>query len=181
MELFNKILPDKGSLSADGKGRRKFPKRYYSSLRAVWRDLVYLLSRRDRIKKTIRDERISPAFRERLMMAVTEENNCRYCRTFHIGQSYRAGISSQEIQSYLSGLVPDETPEDQRLAVLYAKNWAEGETGPDPALRQSVQEKYGLEMYESIELILRMINMGNLLGNSWDYLLYKLTFGKRGI
>ena len=28
--------------------------------------------------------------------------------------------------------------------------------------------------------MLRMIRMGNLLGNTWDYVLYRPTFGKLG-
>jgi hypothetical protein len=29
-------------------------------------------------------------------------------------------------------------------------------------------------------LILQMIRMANLLGNSWDYLIYCISFGRKG-
>jgi hypothetical protein len=31
-----------------------------------------------------------------------------------------------------------------------------------------------------IEVVLRMMRMGNLIGNTLDYLLYRISFGRRG-
>ncbi len=100
---------------------KKFRRRYYSSWRAFWQDLLYLLSHRNQIKQALREDRISPAFRERLVIAVTEVNDCRYCRTFHIQQAYQVGLSEQEIQTYLSGIIPEDMPSEEKLAVRYAK------------------------------------------------------------
>ena len=66
------------------------------------------------------------------MLAVTEVNLCRYCRTFHVGQAKQAGISIEEISSISEGDNPGEVPEEQKLAVCYARHWAETETHPDP-------------------------------------------------
>jgi hypothetical protein len=43
-----------------------------------------------------------------------------------------------------------------------------------------LQQTYGREKTEAIHLMLRMIRMGNLLGNSWDYLIYRISFGRKG-
>jgi hypothetical protein len=42
-------------------------------------------------------------------------------------------------------------------------------------------EIYGEEKAEAIEIVLRMIRSGNLLGNLWDYWLFRLSFGRLGL
>jgi hypothetical protein len=72
------------------------------------------------------------------------------------------------------------SPPEQLPALLYAQHWAETNANPDPETRQCVLEQYGEETLQAIELALRMIRMGNLMGNSWDYLLYRISFGRLG-
>ncbi len=170
----NATMPDKKSA---GKG---FERRYYSSWKEFGRDLRYLLSNRQMIKNAMRDSRIDQAFRERLMLAVTEVNGCRYCRTFHIGQAKEAGISLDEINIYLLGTIPDDIPEKQKLAICYAQHWAENERQADQDYLEQVRDWYGEESFELITMLLRMIWMGNLLGNTWDYFLHKISFGRWG-
>ena len=159
---------------------RGFDRRYYSGLKPFWRDFKYLISHRDQIKEAMRSEALTPDFRERLMLAVTEVNGCRYCRTFHVGQARQAGISTEEITQYLQGMVPEDVPEDQRLAVCYAQHWAETDANPDPDLTNQIREVYGEEIAQGIDIALRMIRMGNLLGNTADFLLYLISFGRWG-
>ena len=40
---------------------------------------------------------------------------------------------------------------------------------------------YGVNKAEAIEVILRLIRMGNLTGNTADYVLSRLTFGLLGL
>lgn len=114
------------------------------------------------------------------MLAVTEVNQCRYCRTFHVGQAREAGISTEEITQYLKGAIPADVPEDQKLAVCFAQHWAENETLPDPEFQAQVIQAYGEKGFQAMSIVLRMIWMGNLMGNTADYLLYKISFGKWG-
>ncbi|MFW6136286.1 MAG: hypothetical protein ACOC7N_05650 [Chloroflexota bacterium] len=74
----------------------------------------------------------------------------------------------------------DGSPADEVPALLYAQHWAEADGQPDPEVRQRVHQRYGEEQLESIEIVLRMIRMGNLLGNTVDYLLYRVSFGRWG-
>jgi AhpD family alkylhydroperoxidase len=157
-----------------------FGRRYYSSWRSFWKDLVYMVSNRDEIRHAMRSEEVDEVFRERLMLAVTEVNQCRYCRTFHIGQAKEAGISMEETDIYLKGTIPDDIPEEQKLAVCYAQHWAETDNNPDHDYLDQVREEYGEEGFEAISMVLRMIRMGNLLGNSVDYFLYRISFGRLG-
>ncbi|RLD97961.1 MAG: carboxymuconolactone decarboxylase family protein [Bacteroidetes bacterium] len=160
--------------------KKKFQRRYYQSWSNFWRDLKYLLSNRAQIKIAISSPQLNPAFRERLMLAVTEVNLCRYCRTFHVGQAKQAGIPIEEITVYLKGTIPDEVPDEQKLAVCYARHWAETNSQPDLDYINQVKETYGEDGFQAINLVLRMITMGNLLGNTWDYLLFKISFGRWG-
>jgi len=111
------------------------------------------------------------------MLAVTSVEGCRYCSYFHSKLALKGGISQEEIGTLLSGDV-EGCPEEETLAVLYAQHWAESNTHPDPEAVQKLQEIYGSEKAEAIHLMLRMIRLGNLLGNTWDYLLYRISFGK---
>jgi len=157
-----------------------FPRRYYRSWKLFWRDLTYIFSRRDRIKSAMRSDLLTDPFRERLMLAVTEVNQCSYCRSFHVGQARKAGISPEEITEYLKGTIPEDIPENQKLAVCFAQHWAESGLQPDPDFQEQVIQAYGEQGYEAISLVLRMIWMGNLLGNTADYVLYRLSFGRWG-
>jgi hypothetical protein len=40
--------------------------------------------------------------------------------------------------------------------------------------------RYGTQKVEAIELALQMIRMGNLSGNTLDYVLYKISGGRWG-
>ena len=113
------------------------------------------------------------------MLAVTAVNGCRYCSYFHAKQALKSGITAKEISQLLSGDVTD-CPEDEAVAVIYAQHWAESDAHPDPGAVQRLQQVYGFEKTEAIHLMLRMIRMGNLLGNSWDYLMYRISFGRIG-
>ena len=167
--------------TSDQKGLKVFPRRYYQSWKRFWLDLKYLFSHQEGIRDAMRSELMTDAFRERLMLAVTEVNQCSYCRTFHVGQARRAGISSEEITKYLKGNIPEDIPEDQKLAVCYAQHWAESDTQPDPEFQDQMVNAYGEKGFQSISIVLRMIWMGNLMGNTADYFLYKLSFGKLGV
>ncbi len=158
-----------------------FQRRYYSSLKNFWKDLRYLISHRDEIKGAMRSDLVRTAFRERLMLAVTEVNQCRYCRTFHVGQAKQAGIPIEEITEYLKGGIPDDVPDEQKLAVCYAQHWAETGADPDRDYVDQVRSTYSEKGFQDISMVLRMIWMGNLLGNTADYFLYRISFGKWGV
>ena len=40
---------------------------------------------------------------------------------------------------------------------------------------------YGEEKAAAIHIVLRMIRRGNLMDNTADYILYRLTFGRAGV
>jgi AhpD family alkylhydroperoxidase len=155
----------------------KFNKRTYGSVKKLIADLCFPIKNRKRLREVMNSRLISPAFQERLMLAVTAVEGCRYCSYFHAKQALKSGVTPEEISRLLSGDV-DNCPEDEAVAVIYAQHWAESDAHPDPEAERKLQQTYGVEKKEAIHLMLRMIRLGNLLGNTWDYLLYRISFGK---
>jgi AhpD family alkylhydroperoxidase len=155
----------------------KFNKRTYRSLKELFTDLCFPIRNRKQLREVNNKGLLSPAFRERLMLAVTSVEGCRYCSYFHSQLALKGGVSQEEIGKLLSGDV-EGCPEEEALAVLYAQHWAESNARPDPEAVRKLQEIYGPEKAGAIHLILRMIRLGNLLGNTWDYLLYCISFGR---
>jgi len=160
--------------------KKKFQKRTYQSLGEVWEDFRYIIKRRPMIRRAMRDL-LSHAFRERLMLVVTEVNGCRYCRTFHASEAIKEGITDTELAELLAGQIPTDAPGEEIPAMIYARYWAESDAQPAPENGQELIDVYGEEKAAAIHIVLRMIRMGNLMGNTADYILYRLTFGRAGV
>ena len=158
---------------------KRFPRRTYRSLTELAADLRYMLKRRQLIRPAFRQQ-LSPAFRERLMLVVTGVNACRYCSYFHSGEALRSGVSPEQLAGVLSGDVPAGVPPEEHVALLYAQHWAGSNAQPDPLAVQHLVESYGNPKAEAIHLALRMIRMGNLLGNTADAVLYYISLGRLG-
>jgi len=113
------------------------------------------------------------------MLAVISVYGCRYCSWVHAREALRNGVNQTEIVRLLQGSV-DICPEEEAVAVLYAQHWADSDTRPDHEAIGRLVKTYGLEKAEAIDLVLRMIRVGNLTGNTWDAFLAKVSFGVLG-
>jgi AhpD family alkylhydroperoxidase len=158
----------------------KFKRRIYGSVSELARDFAWPFRQRAQLRAAMRGDLVSHQFRERLMLAVTAVNQCRYCSYFHAREALSAGLSTDEIRQLNDGVI-DDAPAEELPALLYAQHWAESNSRPDPIARARLVEIYGPQRSEAIETVLRMIRTGNLLGNSADYLLARLTFGRFGV
>ena len=157
----------------------KFNKRFYASGGEFLGDVLYL-ARNIRVLNRVNSGRtISPAFRERLMLAVTAVYGCRYCSYLHAKQSLKSGVGHEEAAALLAGSL-EMCPPQEAIALLYAQHWAESNANPDAEALQRLEDTYGTERAKAINLVLRMVRVGNLAGNLWDYFLYKLSRGKWG-
>jgi len=157
----------------------KFNRRTYHSLGDFATDLVAILRQPGELRSLLLSDRLDPAFRERLMLAVTAVNQCRYCSYAHARMALLAGLSAQEIQALQDSAI-DGAPSEQLPALMYAQHWTEASGEPDPQARQRLISIYGVQAASAIELTLRLIHAANLLGNTFDYLLYRLSFGRWG-
>jgi AhpD family alkylhydroperoxidase len=155
-----------------------FRKRTFSSFGQFLKETAGLLKSWRRIRKAMRSGLISPAFRERLMLAVTAVNECRYCSYAHSKKALKHGISQLELEQILSGEFK-ECPQCEIPAILYAQHWAESDGQPQTEALDKLKEYYSPQEIEHIHLYLRMIRLGNLTGNSWNYILPRLPCLRR--
>jgi AhpD family alkylhydroperoxidase len=160
---------------------KQFNRRLYQNPGDFLKDFRYILSNRELLKSSMREDMISTLFRERLMLVVTQVNGCRYCSYFHASEALKAGISEEELGTLLEGCIPEDSPQEEFAALLYAQHWAESNAKPDNESLKRLVAIYGKEKTDAIHIILRMIRVGNLLGNLGDYLLYRISFGKLGL
>ena len=159
---------------------KKFNRRTYQNLASFVADFKKIMSRRDQMKPLMRGELIDSAFRERLMLAVTGVNGCRYCSYAHARAALVEGIHQDEINALQDGVM-ENCPGDELPALFYAQHWAETQGRVEAAAHEQISKKYNEETVKAIELTLETIQMGNLLGNTVDYILYRLSFGRLGV
>jgi AhpD family alkylhydroperoxidase len=154
---------------------KTFNRRLYAGFDDFTTDIRTVVSNRKNIRGMMRT--LDPAFRERLFLAVTQVNGCRYCSYFHAQQALAAGIPEEEIRAIGNGLF-DRCPAEELVALCYAQHWAETDANPEPEARARLLETYGDESVAQIDLALRMIRIGNMTGNLLDYILFRLSFGR---
>jgi AhpD family alkylhydroperoxidase len=157
--------------------KKPFKRRLYPSLGDFAADLRATMGRPRQMRAVMRGDSLEPAFRERLMLAVTAVNGCRYCSYYHARQALVVGIAPEEAEALAAGVI-DSCPPEQLPAVLYAQHWAESDGRPDPAARSRMVELYGAQTTEAIELVLHTIRIGNMAGNTFDYVIYRLSLGR---
>jgi AhpD family alkylhydroperoxidase len=153
---------------------KKFNRRLYRSFGDFITDMRTVMSQRENIRAMMRS--LDPAFRERLFLAVTQVNGCRYCSYYHAKQALLSGVTDEEVQGLGDGLL-EHCPREELPALYYAQHWAEMDARPEEEARARLLETYGAETTAQIELALRMIRIGNLTGNLLDLIIFRLSFG----
>lgn len=151
-----------------------FRRRHYRSVAQIWRDLCQLSVLRAQPHTTV-----DPALRERLMLVVTSVNECRYCAAFHTRAAPLSGLAPDEVALLLGG-EQQHAPAAELPALVYAHSWAAADGLPDRSEDAQLAAIYGREQAAGIALVLHTIRIGNLLGNTADYLLYRLSAGRLG-
>jgi len=157
----------------------KFNKRVYESWRAFFADVGFLARKRRLIRRVTRGGLLSSAFRERLTLAATVVYGCRYCSYLHTREALKSGLDKEEVVRLLTHSI-ESCPEEELVAIFYAQHWAESNAQLEADAVQRPEQSYGTGKAEAINLVLRMIRLGNLVGNSCDYLLYRISFGRWG-
>jgi AhpD family alkylhydroperoxidase len=116
---------------------------------------------------------MSKAFQERIMLAVTYVNGCRYCSYFHTSLALKEGMSRDEIQHLLSGEFSD-APAAEVVALAFAQHYAETTGYYDTDAYQRVVDEYGAQLARYIRASIRMIMFGNVYGLMFDALQSRL-------
>ena len=119
------------------------------------------------------DTPIDRAFLERVMLAVSQVNQCRYCLYGHTRAAFHAGVPRDEITRLLEGEL-GTSPPAQAVALLYAQHYAETNGHPEPGAVERLQAEYGQAGAARLQAAIYMITLGNLLGNTFDGLISRL-------
>jgi AhpD family alkylhydroperoxidase len=157
----------------------KFSKRRYRKIGDYGSDICFVWRNRSAVLGILRGKTIDPGFRERLMLAVTAVNDCRYCSFVHTRQALREGVTPEEINALFEKSI-ESLPEYERTALLYAQHWVESSGNPEQDLREKLHAEYGDKTANRIETTIRLINWNNLSGNTFDWLLHTVSFGFLG-
>jgi len=119
--------------------------------------------------KSILDEQ----FQNKILLAVTQVNGCRYCSYLHTKHALESGMSEEEIKSLLAGEVGDIDNEES-VALIFAQHYAETQAKPDPESIKRLFDTYGEEKANAIIGVIQAIMIGNIHGISIDLLQSRL-------
>lgn len=137
------------------------------SFKEVYR-ITYLAVRSMKgFKYARKKDLLNDQFVERIMLAVTEVNNCEICSFAHTKMALEAGLSDVEIQSLLDGLSGD-VPEDEMPAILFAQHYTNYRGRPSRKSWQRIVKVYGLRKAQGILGAIRLIMLGNTYGIPWS-------------
>ncbi|EKQ50667.1 MAG: alkylhydroperoxidase AhpD faimily protein [Methanobacterium sp. Maddingley MBC34] len=110
---------------------------------------------------------ISSKFIERLMLAVTEVNGCAICSYAHSKRALETGMSNEEIQKMLKGII-DDVPDDEVAGVMFAQHYADTRGTPTRESWGRIVEIYGMSKVMGILGSIRTIMIGNTYGIPWS-------------
>lgn len=158
---------------------RRFHKRTFSGPRQFFGEAFFLLRHVAALLGILRGKRLDARFRERLFIAVTQVNECRFCTWAHTRIALREGLSENEVSALFQADLAS-TPEGERDAVLYAQHWADSGGYPEPVLRSSIERRCGSAHLQDIDLALRFIRFWNYFGNLAELAIYLVSFGHVG-
>lgn len=113
------------------------------------------------------------AFTEKIMLAVTEVNGCRYCNYLHTKLALKAGVPKEEIQQLLSGQF-ENISADEAYALIFAQHYADTGGYPDFEANQKLVDFYGEAKAKEILAIIKAIMVGNSYGFSIDALINRI-------
>lgn len=114
-----------------------------------------------------KSKELSSKFIERLMLAVTEVNDCAICSYAHTKRALESGMSNEEIQKMLSGVMED-VPSYELEAVLFAQHYADTRAKPTRESWERIIEIYGESKAKGILGTIRSIMIGNTYGIPWS-------------
>ncbi len=119
------------------------------------------------IIQTLLSKRIDRRFSEKIMMAVTAVNGCRYCSHVHAKLALESGCTPQEIREILAQDL-HSCHQKEAIALAFAQHYAETSDAPSRDAFRRVGKFYGRERARDILHYIQLITIGNLAGNTVD-------------
>lgn len=144
----------------------------------VYRILYYGMRAFPYLRQAARAGIMTPEFKERLMLAVTEVNGCALCAYGHTRMALESGMDRTEIEAMLGGEL-SEVPKEELAAVLFAQHYAESRGLPSKAAWKQVEHLYGKKTACAVLSAVRVIMAGNACGIPMGSLVCRFLPGKR--
>jgi len=119
------------------------------------------------IIKAFTSKRISPVFAEKIMLALTSVNKCRYCAILHTSAALRGGCSQSEIENIFAFNL-EKVNQEEAPALAFAKNYAQNNAVVDRADLKGLVACYGKNKARDILNYIYAFYIGNLSGNTVD-------------
>lgn len=145
------------------------------SFRVFFGDIFFLITNLFEFRKLKRNEDVSDSFQEKIMTVASVVNGCVYCKWFHAKQSIKAGISSDEVKKMMQLQFNTVATDFELNALVFAQHYAETNRKPEKEILDSLFSFYGNTTANHIILVLRMILVGNLYGNTLDAFVSRLN------
>ncbi|MHA1727584.1 MAG: carboxymuconolactone decarboxylase family protein [Promethearchaeota archaeon] len=115
--------------------------------------------------KYLGDNLISDDFTERIMVAVTAVNGCIMCSWMHTKRAIESGCTDEEISEILCSDFQN-IKKSEMIALTFAQYYAETEGEPSKKALKRLLKYYGKQKSLAIIGYIKMITVGNLLGNT---------------
>ncbi len=132
-----------------------------------------LFSQPDALHTALAHHRVSRTFVERIMLAVTQVNGCRYCSYAHTRMALKAGVPEDELRQLLAGQF-GQSPATEIVALAFAQHYAEQTGRYDPIAWQRLEDAYGSDAARDLLVYIRLISLANLYGNTFDAVLGRI-------
>lgn len=158
-------IPD--SISKRTEYKRKF------SLWEMYRAFILIPGAVAKMIGNKRKKIVDKDFIERLKLAVTEVNGCAACSYAHTYMALKQGMSSEEINSFLSG---DGTfiNQDEAKAIIFAQHYADTRGFPKKDAFDSLIDEYGNQKVKIILSAIQLMHTGNIYGIPYSALISRL-------
>lgn len=121
-----------------------------------------------RLAAAIARPKTSAALREKVMLAVTSVNDCRYCSYVHTGLALAEGVDVEALDHLLDAATFGEVDGREATAILYAKHFADSGRLPSPEAEAAFARAFSAEERTEIMAYIHGIWFANLAGNSGD-------------
>ena len=132
-----------------------------------------LFAQANELHATLARQALPRTLSEKIMLAVTRVNGCRYCSYAHARLALQAGVSETELCDLLTGEF-GHIPPHERTALLFAQHYAEQGDRYDAGAWQKLEDTYGADAARDVLVHIRLITFANLYGNTFDALLERL-------
>lgn len=153
-----------------------FRKRTYRNSHQLIADFSDFWEHPEYLRSLRANPRLRPPLTAQIMLAVSGANGCRYCTAAQTRLAEQQGLTSEQVESLLAGRVEHVAAEDAP-AVFFARQYAEQESAPDSDLVRRLVEQYGERTALDLVNLVRLVMLGNLVGNTLDALISR-TMGK---